>query len=1317
MQSVASPTANERASIISRIRELQNTLTRKREFASEHATPLSFVVAPLASRDGSATQSIPRELNTGLYALRYEASVNNHLLSYEEWLLKTIQSCEAYSRSPIPEVRLRYAVLQRNLEVAITDFEQWKAEEWRRQLQNPMIDTADAPSNGTVVQPHRFDTDDKQFKTIASSIPSDVRLVITTLDLSPQTITFVCCPRCFALYRLQSSEEDDQYPKSCQERKANGSPPCSAQLRITRTIRGVDRTFPARRFRMQDFDDWLGRTLCRPGLETVMDSRTSTCGVKEAMADIRDAPILDTILLPNGEKFVGPHVMDEGRYTFSICMDGLNPRGKGGPPVSVCSIFLACLDLPPNMRYKQENMFLVAVIPGPRHPSKEQINYLLKPIVTTFHRTYQHGVFYSRTPNFPRGKMTRSALVLPIGDSLAYAQMMGCAPPTHTHFCPFCLLTVDKIEDLDWQNWPTHDSDRYLSIAKSWLEAETEEDRAAIYKVHGIRWSELLRLPYWDPTKFRTIDIMHNLYSGVLAHHIVSIWGISSELQDGLEGVTFDPSKRKVSADERTEGRRVLQFGTDHQLDKLLKPVLRQLCREEGLRFSGRKGKLLKRLHNLRSERHWPEAQSAGQPSKTRPRVRFPTILDDQEESPPQQVDPVDLMDIHAGDPEGECSYETRVLPQHTPHRSETDRRTRSKRNEPATDDEMTRGRSVLERGSKSELRTLRVPVLRMLCSEVFHVPLAEYDEHSKEALLSALHQYRVENGICDEEGKVLHRSLRRLKQASVAELAAADNALEYGSKSKVKSLRVAQLVALCTIRLGKHYLNKKQAVDNLLEYRVHQGITDARGKLVEERRKGKRTRVIGKQRLSIVWKDMQTTILPSFITPAPITAGTKGQGNLGAAEWRSFCTINLPISLIALWGSFAEDSREYQLLANFMDLVTAVKLVSTRIITAQSLADYRTHLHSYLTNLLVLFPGTTINHNQHRALHIPEIFAHTGPAHAQWCFGFERGNHELQVINTNNQNDSIASTFLERFCNKQNIRHIFTGAVLPAQFSRAASLFIKAFSSDSGDLFDILGMVTSEDEDDDSTENDASTQLSREIAECLHDKTDFIDGITQRNTQHIFVRRVEVIPFITERGFKYKAAHRSPRDSYIAFRTGEQQRWRAGRIAQIFRHSRRKPSGIRVTEVFLDVEEYRRLDDGEKMNDPYRKFPLFGKLFRDEFLAQHTIVTVAELWCHCAISRPAFTSEALKAGYIHALPLDKVSPMSTTECYIHQLAYNWLPLVVVMLSTISATHAILPKPWGSNEYCNVLSLPITTSSRFGALVVVISEPEHAIVV
>lgn len=429
-------------------------------------------------------------------------------------------------------------------------------------------------------------------------IPKDVRTILKTLDLAPQADHFVCCPLCFSLYPIN---ERNQFQERCTYRPVVSGAACNAELCTSRKVKGQHKQFPCRKFVRQDFGHWLGRLLCRPGMETILDEpiRQSASFCHGPACDIWDAPVLHTIKLPDGRPFLDCDT-NEGRYVFSICIDGFNPRGKGGPPVSVGSIFFVCLNLPPHLRYRPENMYLAGVIPGPKHPSKEQINNILDVILEPFLHAYKDGIFFKRTPSHPHGRRS-SVIVIPlVADTLAAHQMNGNAPHNHTHFCPFCLLLLSDMENLDYTNWPRRTCQEHIAIARDWLYAESEENRAHIYQAEGIRWSSFLTLPYWDPIHHMAIDPMHNLYLGVLKHHCENVWGMSSEIDDGLEGITNDPAKRKPTAKEMADAHHAVREESLGTLAKFRVDVLRQLAKELGVpRWKSQKSKVLKRLSDL----------------------------------------------------------------------------------------------------------------------------------------------------------------------------------------------------------------------------------------------------------------------------------------------------------------------------------------------------------------------------------------------------------------------------------------------------------------------------------------------------------------------------------------------------------------------------------------------------------------------------------------------------------------------------------------------------------------------------------------------
>ena len=108
------------------------------------------------------------------------------------------------------------------------------------------------------------------------------------------------------------------------------------------------------------------------------------CVTPHLMRDIFDGEVLRNFMGPDGKHFSLGN--GEGRYVFSVSVDFFNPLSnkQAGKKVSVGLITLVCLNLPPHLRYKPENIFLAGVIPGPNEPRGTAINHFLRPLVNHF---------------------------------------------------------------------------------------------------------------------------------------------------------------------------------------------------------------------------------------------------------------------------------------------------------------------------------------------------------------------------------------------------------------------------------------------------------------------------------------------------------------------------------------------------------------------------------------------------------------------------------------------------------------------------------------------------------------------------------------------------------------------------------------------------------------------------------------------------------------------------------------------------------------------------------------------------------------------
>ncbi|PBK83818.1 hypothetical protein ARMGADRAFT_944438, partial [Armillaria gallica] len=155
--------------------------------------------------------------------------------------------------------------------------------------------------------------------------------------------------------------------------------------------------------------------------------------------------------------------------------------------------------------------------------------------------------------------------------------------------------------------------------------------------------------------------------------------------------------------------------------------------------------------------------------------------------------------------------------------------------------------------------------------------------------------------------------------------------------------------------------------------------------------------------------KDIASRVVPSHVGRAPAHPREASWGKFTADQWKIFCTIHLPYTLTRLWGSFKDsqdlaEQRRYKMLQNFLHLVTAVKLATATTQNDHTIQLYESHMKTYLTTLLELYPGTKISIYQHLSLHFGDQLRHFGPNRAWHCFAFERYNGALQKFNTNNK-------------------------------------------------------------------------------------------------------------------------------------------------------------------------------------------------------------------------------------------------------------------------------------------------------------------------
>ena len=362
-----------------------------------------------------------------------------------------------------------------------------------------------------------------------SNIPIDPDSASKKFALDGKETIYAVCPnaKCHKTYppSFHNDSPIPVYPKYCTHKEHPGWPECGTRLTRSHAFIDISVEVPIKRFVSFSFKDFVSGLLSRPGFEDHMDS-PHTCFVGEDMRDVFDGQFFQNFKLPDGQPFCS--TIDIGHYSFSLCVDFFNPltNKQAGKKSSIGIISVVCVNLPPSLRYKAENMFLAGVIPGPNEPPLTAVNHYLSPLINEFQSFWDTGVRFSQTLNFPDGCLVQCALILVICDLLATRKTAGFAACSHEHFC-FSTQSKNGYGDTNYHKWKSRTNADCRSAADSYLKATTPESRLDEFNKAGVQWSELLQLLYFDIAHCIVVDSMHNLFLRLIKEHFTGILGIT----------------------------------------------------------------------------------------------------------------------------------------------------------------------------------------------------------------------------------------------------------------------------------------------------------------------------------------------------------------------------------------------------------------------------------------------------------------------------------------------------------------------------------------------------------------------------------------------------------------------------------------------------------------------------------------------------------------------------------------------------------------------------------------------------------------------
>ena len=292
---------------------------------------------------------------------------------------------------------------------------------------------------------------------------------------------------------MQSPKHIAIYPRRCSQKVFETGQPCNATLTKSGSSNGKSIRVPIKPYVVQTLNGDLSRLLSRPGIASAlrMGSHIDSSLSNIESSDIWHGSVLRGFLKgPDGRPFIADNGSDELRLVFSMAVDWFNPGQvkAAGKQVSLGFVIFACLNLPPELRNKRENLFLAAILPGPKETSLDGINKYMHPIVNMLLQSWNEGgSFYSRDDG---GAITVRAMVAClVADLIAAHKVSGVSHHSATKFCGLCEQRRGDLNNIDVGSWKARALTSVVEAALKWRDAPTRSERKRLFKQTGVRWS------------------------------------------------------------------------------------------------------------------------------------------------------------------------------------------------------------------------------------------------------------------------------------------------------------------------------------------------------------------------------------------------------------------------------------------------------------------------------------------------------------------------------------------------------------------------------------------------------------------------------------------------------------------------------------------------------------------------------------------------------------------------------------------------------------------------------------------------------------
>ncbi|KAJ4492192.1 hypothetical protein C8J55DRAFT_556633 [Lentinula edodes] len=950
-----------------------------------------------------------------------------------------------------------------------------------------------------------------------NDIPESIETVEKALNLEVPSIPYAVCPRCSFTHAptYPNGCSDPVYPTHCGERLTKLSEPCVEPL--------LQDGKPIKTYHAYSFYEWFGRFIAHPEIEEYgdrfCDEITSSEKIPDVKRDIKDGSFIHTFKGHNGKLFLADRG-SEGRWLFLLHADFFNVEGNRirGKTRSTGITSLVCLNLPLAMRNDPAWIFIPGLIQGKNEPDAKNAEHrhYWRLLIDEFSAGYSRGLqpYHTyRTHCNGQGlneRVFRFAIAGVLMDFKAARPFAGFLDVTSHHTCFLCKCWHRAhLGRTDYENWETATIDFLKEGAEAWCNAKTPKDRQEIEFFYGTRYSELWRLPYWNPIKQLLVDPMHILFLILMQRFAREVLGLDNP--DSSDGEPKKSTTEKKNQKKKTFVSFYHDFTPPPHSSELASIIQATPIKTGNLGLDQPEASD-QRLSIL----EWGDLSPVERTARVARMLPMliAIVFGNGWENSNGLSWPIGQKGIswrEFGD-SLYCWLSERIIdpgrafewPLFTP------------KDRPAPSIPWLQLHVIHEKQSMDPLRIPGIQGRFSLLAET----IKHFNWHSAHAV-GHIHRFLTQPFNNEVSEKQLRVNLNR------------------------QTLIALTFVCIDLDILPEGKFGKTELIDKLVKWRLTKPL-DPLPRVV----------IASDKVLQTVQKAIREISVPSWIVRPPSDMGLQQAGTLKADHWRVLFNIHLPLALISMWGkgspSAVDNAAEMVPVLETSMHLTCVSILMTRNSLSPKTRDqFRSSLREHILGLKQIFPGFILP-THHLAFHIYDFMESFSTVCNWWGFPFERLIGKVQRMPTNHKIGQLEFTLLRLF---------FKGALFRCWLMRPDCPDLLKFCKDLLDKAYGYNSIEMDDNENDELGDSGVTEImdgKRNDPPPPGHKV--ISGLVQlplklaKQTGNIQPRCYSQIPEI--KGF-YSIPSLVIGNSYVCYyqTKGVQESWLAGQIQYIFEH------------------------------------------------------------------------------------------------------------------------------------------------------------------